>query len=47
MASGGIEIEQVMQRDRRMYFVGEELVTLPDRDLERRPDCTDLRWCLD
>jgi len=43
MASGGIEIEQVTQRDRRKCFVGEEQVTLLDKGSERQLDCTDLR----
>lgn len=47
MANGGIEIEQVMQRDRRKCFVGEERVTLLDRDLGRQLDCTDLHLCWD
>lgn len=46
MASGGIEIEQVMQRDRRTCFVGQERVTQLDRDSERQLDCKDLRLCL-
>lgn len=43
MASGGIEIEQVTQRDRRKYSVGEGQVTLLDKGSERQLDCTDLR----
>jgi hypothetical protein len=37
MASDGIELEQVMERDMKNCFVG--------RGSERQLDCTDLRSC--